>query len=60
MRLESLPDKNVCYRGARIQCPKCLQLIMQGHNFTGMCCAIEAVPYEMKIAIQLLCRWWPE
>ena len=32
---------------------KRLQLIMQGHNFIGILCAIEAVPYAMKIVIQL-------
>ena len=32
---------------------KRLQLIMQGHNFIGILCAIEAVPYAVKIAIQL-------
>ena len=32
---------------------KRLQLIMQGHNFIGILCAIKAVPYEMKISLQL-------
>ena len=32
---------------------KRLQLIMQGHNFIEILCAIEAVPYAIKIAIQL-------
>ena len=48
---ESIPDNIVvvCVYSAQ----KRLQLIMQGHNFIGIWCAIEAVPYEMKIAIQL-------
>ena len=46
-------DKVVCYRGVHIQCPKHLQLIMQGHNLIGILCAFEAVPYEMKITMQL-------
>ena len=32
---------------------KRLQLTMQGHNVIGILCAIEAVPYEMKISLQL-------
>ena len=39
-----IPDKMVCYRRVRIQC---------NHNSIGIMCAIEAVPYEMKIAIKL-------
>ena len=39
-----IPDKMVCYRGVRIQC---------NHNSIGILCAIEAVPYEIKIAIKL-------
>ena len=53
---ESIPDKIVCYRGVRnciYSAQKRLQLIMQGHNFIGILCAIEAVPCEMNIAIQL-------
>ena len=53
MMFVSISDKIVCYRGVRMQCPKLLQLIIQGQNFIGILCAIEAVPYEMKIAIQL-------
>ena len=53
MMFVSIPDKIACYRGVRMQCPKLLQLIIQGQNFIEILCAIEAVPCEMKIAIQL-------
>ena len=53
MMFESIPDKSVCYRGVRIQCPKTSAADHVGHNFIGNLCAIAAVPYEMKIAIQL-------
>ena len=51
MRFDSIADKIVCYHVYSAQ--KRLQLLMQGHNFIGISSAIEAVPYEMKIAIQL-------
>ena len=44
MMFVSIPGKMVCYRGVRIQC---------NHNSIGVLCAIEAVPYEMKIAMKL-------
>ena len=44
MMFVSIPDKMVCYRGVRIQC---------NLNSIGILWAIEAVPYEMKIAIKL-------
>ena len=50
----SIPDKIVCYRSVRAySAPKRLHLIIQGQNSIRILCAIEAVPYEMKIAIQL-------
>ena len=52
---ESIPDQIVLSWCAYTVPPKRLQLIMQGHNFIEIWCGIEAVPYEMKIAIQLLC-----
>ena len=44
MMFVSIRDKMVCYRGVRIQ---------YNHNSIGILCAIEAVPYEMTIAIKL-------
>ena len=44
MMFVSIPDKMVCYRCLIIQC---------NHNSIGILCAIETVPYEMKIAIKL-------
>ena len=53
MMFESVPDKIVCYHGVRIQCPKTSAADHAGHNFIEILCAIEALPYAMKIVIQL-------
>ena len=46
---ESIPDKIVCYRGVRncvYSAQKRLQLIMQGHNFIGICAPLKQ--YHVK------------